>query len=118
MNRVIKGAEGTIEEGSGNDGGRRLTLGSVKENVRIIAINVSYQRVAHFACLYNNYLQLQHNLLAMKLKFSRVMALVAVEDQQPVFTLRTRRCMVVKVFDPIEAYSIGCQAVVSPFTIR
>ena len=51
-------------------------------------------------------------LLAMKLEFSRVMALVAVEDQQPVFTLRTRRCMVVEVLDPIEAYSIGCPAVV------
>jgi hypothetical protein len=40
-------------------------------------------------------------LLAMELKFGRVVALVAIEDQQPVFAFRTRRYIVVEVLDPI-----------------
>ena len=40
-------------------------------------------------------------LLAMELEFGRVVALVAVEDQQPIFALRPRRRIVVEVLDPI-----------------
>ena len=39
--------------------------------------------------------------LAIELKFSRVVALVAVEDQEPVCTLCTSRCMLVEVLNPI-----------------
>ena len=51
-------------------------------------------------------------LLAIELKFSQVVALVAVEDQQPVFAFRTRRCVEVEVLDPIQAYCIGSPAIV------
>ena len=37
----------------------------------------------------------------MELKFGRVVALVAIEDQQLVFALYLRRCIVVEVLDPI-----------------
>jgi hypothetical protein len=40
-------------------------------------------------------------LLAIELEFGRVVALVAVEDQQPIFAFRTRCCMEVEVLDPI-----------------
>ena len=40
-------------------------------------------------------------LLAIELKFSRVVALVAVEDQQPIFAFRTRCCIVVEVLNLI-----------------
>ncbi len=39
-------------------------------------------------------------LLAMELEFGRVVALVAIEDQQPVFAFRARRCVEVEVLDP------------------
>ena len=39
--------------------------------------------------------------LAMELEFGRVVALVAVEDQQPVLALCSRRCMEVEVLDLI-----------------
>jgi hypothetical protein len=48
----------------------------------------------------------------MELKFGRVVALVAVEDQQPVCTLCPGRCMVVEVLDLFEANGIGSPAVV------
>jgi len=51
-------------------------------------------------------------LLAMELEFGRVVALVAVEDQQPVFTFRTRYCMEVEVLDPIQAYRISRPAII------
>ena len=51
-------------------------------------------------------------LLAMELEFRRVVALVAVEDQQPIFALCPRRRMAVEVLDPIQAYRIGSPAVV------
>ena len=51
-------------------------------------------------------------LLAMELEFRRVVALVAVEDQQPIFALCPRRRMVVEVLDLIQAYRIGSPAVV------
>ena len=51
-------------------------------------------------------------LLAMELEFSRVVALVAVKDQQPVFTFYTRCYIDVEVLDPIQAYYIGRPAVV------
>ena len=40
-------------------------------------------------------------LLAIELEFGRVMALVAIEDQQPIFAFRTRCRMEVEVLDPI-----------------
>ena len=40
-------------------------------------------------------------LLVVELEFGRVMAFIAVEDQQLVFALRTRRYIVVEVLDPI-----------------
>ena len=40
-------------------------------------------------------------LPVVELEFGRVVALVAVEDQQPVFALRTRYYIVVEVLDPI-----------------
>ena len=40
-------------------------------------------------------------LLAIELEFGRVVALVAVEDQQPVFALCPGCCMVVEVLDPV-----------------
>ena len=51
-------------------------------------------------------------LLAMELEFGRVVALVAVEDQQPIFALCPRRGMAVEVLDPIQAYRIGSPAIV------
>jgi len=40
-------------------------------------------------------------LLAVELEFGRVVAFVAVKDQQPVLALRTRRYIEVKVLNPI-----------------
>jgi len=40
-------------------------------------------------------------LLAVELEFRRVVALVAVEDQQPIFAFRTRYYMEVEVLNPI-----------------
>jgi hypothetical protein len=40
-------------------------------------------------------------LLAIELEFGRVVALVAVEDQQSIFAFRTTCCMEVEVLDPI-----------------
>ena len=51
-------------------------------------------------------------LLAVELEFGRVVAFVAIEDQQPVFAFRTRCCMIVEVLDPIQAYCIGTLAIV------
>ena len=51
-------------------------------------------------------------LLVVELEFGRVVALVAVEDQQLVFAFRTRCCMEVEVLDPIQAYRIGGPAIV------
>ena len=51
-------------------------------------------------------------LLAVELEFGRVVALVAVEDQQPVFAFRTRCCVEVEVLDPIQANGIGRPAIV------
>jgi len=51
-------------------------------------------------------------LLAMELEFRRVVALVAVEDQQPVFAFRTRCYIEVEVLDPIQADSISSPAII------
>ena len=51
-------------------------------------------------------------LLVVELEFGRVVALVAVEDQQPVFAFRTRCYIVVEVLDPIQANGIGSPAIV------
>ena len=51
-------------------------------------------------------------LLAIELEFGRVVAFVAVEDQQPVFALRPRRYIAIEVLDPIQAYCISSPAVV------
>ena len=51
-------------------------------------------------------------LLAIELEFSRVVALVAVEDQQPVFTFYTRCYIDVEVLNLIQAYYISSLAIV------
>jgi len=51
-------------------------------------------------------------LLAIELEFGRVVALVAVEDQQPIFAFRTRCRMEVEVLDPIQAHYISRPAIV------
>ena len=51
-------------------------------------------------------------LLAMELEFGRVVALVAVKDQQPALALCPGRCVVVEMLDPIQAYCIGSPAIV------
>ena len=51
-------------------------------------------------------------LLAVELEFSRVVALVAVEDQQPVFAFCTRCCIDVEVLNPIQAYCISSLAII------
>ena len=40
-------------------------------------------------------------LLAMELEFGRMVALVAVKDQQPIFAFRPRRYIAIEVLDPI-----------------
>jgi hypothetical protein len=40
-------------------------------------------------------------LLRVELEFSRVMALVAIDDQEPIFAFSAKRCMVIKVFNPV-----------------
>ncbi len=50
-------------------------------------------------------------LLAIELEFGRVVAFVAVKDQQPIFAFRPRRYIVVEVLDPIQAYRIGSLAI-------
>ena len=49
--------------------------------------------------------------LAVELKFSRVVALMPIKDQQPVCGLHTTRYMMVEVLDPIQAYLIGSPAI-------
>ena len=51
-------------------------------------------------------------LLAIELEFGRVVAFVAVEDQQPVFAFRTRYCIEVEVLNPIQADCISSPAIV------
>ena len=51
-------------------------------------------------------------LLAIELEFGRVVAFVAVEDQQPIFALRTKRYIAIEVLDPIQAYCISSLAVI------
>ena len=51
-------------------------------------------------------------LLVVELEFSPIVALVAVEDQQPVLALCPARCMVVEVLDPIQAYRIRSPAII------
>ena len=51
-------------------------------------------------------------LLAIELEFGRVVALVAVEDQQLIFAFRTRYRMEVEVLDPIQANGISRPAIV------
>ena len=51
-------------------------------------------------------------LLAIELEFGRVVALVAVENQQPISAFRPRRRMAIEVLDPIQAYCIGSPAII------
>ena len=51
-------------------------------------------------------------LLVVELEFGRVVALVAVEDQQPVLALCSGRRMVVEVLDPIQTYGVGSPSIV------
>jgi len=54
-------------------------------------------------------------LLAIELEFRRVVALVAVEDQQPIFAFRTRCYIEVEVLDPIQANGISRPAIVGGY---
>lgn len=51
-------------------------------------------------------------LPAVEFEFGRVVAFVAVEDQQPIFALCPGRCIAVEVLDPIQAGCIGSLAIV------
>ena len=52
-------------------------------------------------------------LPVVELEFSRVVAFVAIEDQQPVYALSPSRYIVVEVFNPVQTYSIGSLAIIS-----
>ena len=54
-------------------------------------------------------------LLAIELEFGRVVALVAVEDQQPIFAFRIRYRMEVEVLDPIQANGISRLAIIGSY---
>jgi len=51
-------------------------------------------------------------LLVIELEFGRVIAFVAVEDQQPIFAFRTRYYIEVEVLDLIQANGIGRPAII------
>ena len=51
-------------------------------------------------------------LLVIELEFGRIVAFVAIEDQQLVFAFCTRRYIEVEVFDLIQAYCISSLAIV------
>jgi hypothetical protein len=48
----------------------------------------------------------------MELEFGGVVALVAVEDQQPVLALCPGCCVVIEMLNPIQTYGIGSPAIV------
>ena len=54
-------------------------------------------------------------LLVIALEFGRVVALVAVEDQQPIFTFRARCYIEVEVLDPIQAHCISRPAIIGSY---
>ena len=51
-------------------------------------------------------------LLAVGLEFFGVVAIVAVKDKQPIFTLRTRYCVEIEVPNPIYAFLISSPPVI------
>ena len=51
-------------------------------------------------------------LLVVELEFGRVVALVAVKDQQPIFALCPGRRIVIEVLDPIQPYCISSPAII------
>ncbi len=51
----------------------------------------------------------------MKLKFGWVVALVAIEDQQPIYAFCPRRYIAVEVLDPIQAYRISSLAIIGGY---
>jgi len=51
-------------------------------------------------------------LLAVGFEFFGVVAIVAVKDEQPIFTLRTRCCMEIEVPNPIYAFLISSPPVI------
>ncbi len=54
-------------------------------------------------------------LLAIELEFRRVVALVAVEDQQPAFAFYAKCYIAVEVLDPIQAYYISSLAIIGSY---
>jgi len=52
-------------------------------------------------------------LLVVGLKFFRVVAIVAVKDKQPIFTLYTRCCVEIEVLNPIYTFLISNLPVIS-----
>ena len=51
-------------------------------------------------------------LLAIGFEFFGVVAIVAVKDKQPIFALRTRCCMEIKVLNLIYAFLISSPAII------
>ena len=56
---------------------------------------------------YNNIM-----LLVVGFEFFGVVAIVAVKDKQPIFALRTRYCIEIKVPNPIYAFLISSLAII------
>ncbi len=56
-------------------------------------------------------------LLAIELEFGRVVAFIAIKDQQPIFALRLRRYIAIEVLNPIQAYYISSLAVIGGYDI-
>ena len=54
-------------------------------------------------------------LLAIELEFKRVVALIAVEDQQPAFAFYAKCYIVVEVLDLIQAYYISSPAIIGSY---
>jgi len=52
-------------------------------------------------------------LLVVGFEFFGVVAIVAVKDKQPIFTLRTRYCVEIKVPNPIYTFLISSLPVIS-----
>ena len=76
-----------------------LNLATVRLLQRAITANVKWLEVV--GGIYGHIERDDVVFLAVDLEWGRVVALVAVKNQQPARSLRTRCCIVVEVLDPI-----------------